>query len=347
MVKLFSEFQIKGVKIPNRVVMPPMCQYVAEENGKVNNWHLVHYGTRAVGKVGLIILEATAVEPRGRITDRDLGIWNDEQINGLKDIVDFGHQQGSIMGIQLAHAGRKSEISNEESVIGPSPIPYDDSYVIPREMTKEDIKQVVQAFADAAARADQAGFDLIELHGAHGYLIHEFLSPLSNRRTDEYGSIRENRTRFLKEIIESVKKVWPEHKPIVLRISATDFVEGGIDLQEMIGIIKKIKGWGVDLIDVSAAGLVPINVDARPGYLVKFAEQIKHYVGIPTITVGLISEPEMAEEIIHNDRADLVEIGRELLRNPYWTLEAAKKLGYDLDWPQPYLRAKNRLPYSR
>jgi len=347
MATLFTEMKMKDVMIPNRMMMSPMCQYSANSDGMVNDWHRIHYGARAVGKVGLIMVEATGVEARGRITEHDLGIWNEAHIAGLKEIVDFGHKQGSVMGIQLAHAGRKSEISDKNSIIGPSPISYDDTYTIPREMTKEDIHEVVQSFAAAASRADEAGFDIIELHGAHGYLIHSFLSPLSNHRTDEYGGTRENRLRFLKEIIEAVKKQWPDNKPIFLRISATDFTEGGIVIQETIEMIKYIKAWGIDVIDVSAGGLVPISVDAKPGYLVKYAEQIKQQVGISTVTVGLISEPEMAEEIIYNERADLVALGRELLRNPYWPLQAAEKLGYDIEWAKQYLRAKHKLPYSR
>ncbi len=327
--------------------MAPMCQYTAASDGLVTDWHRIHYGARAVGKVGLILLEATGVEPRGRISEKDLGIWDDNQLHGLKQIVDFGHEQGSVMGIQLAHAGRKSDVSDKASIIGPSPVPYDNTYTIPREMTKREIDEVIQSFATAAKRADEAGFDIVELHGAHGYLIHSFLSPLSNHRTDEYGETRENRLRLLKEIIEAVRRVWPVNKPIFLRISASDFTEGGIDLEETIEMMKYVKEWGIDVIDVSIGGLVPINVDARPGYLVKFAEQIKQQVGIPTVTAGLISEPEMAEEIIHNDRADFVALGRELLRNPQWPLHAAERLGYDIDWAKQYLRAKHKLPYSR
>ncbi|MFV9510090.1 NADPH dehydrogenase NamA [Tepidibacillus sp. LV47] len=340
MSKLFQSTQLKEIMIPNRIVMSPMCQYVAKQDGKVTDWHKVHYGARAVGKVGLIIVEATAVEARGRITDQDLGIWNDDQIPGLKEIVDFAHKQGSVIGIQLAHAGRKAEISDRESVIAPSPIPFDQGFVIPKKMTEKEIEEVVQAFADAARRADQAGFDIIELHGAHGYLIHEFLSPLSNQRNDAYGGSREGRLKFLQEIVKAVKKVWPSHKPILLRVSATDYADGGIDLQEMIEMLKIVKTWGIDVIDVSSGGLVPARIEVGAGYQVKFAERIKEEVGIPTITVGLITEPELAEEILFNDRADFVALGRELLRDPYWPLHAAKKLNVDIEWPKPYERAK-------
>ncbi len=341
MAKLFTPFTIKEVTIPNRIMMSPMCMYQAESDGKVNEWHKVHYGTRSVGKVGLNMLEATAVEPRGRITDQDLGIWEDVQIAGLKEIVNFGHQHGSIMAIQLAHAGRKAEVSDQTTIIAPSPIPFLQEKTIPKEMSVEMIKEVVYAFADAAKRADQAGFDIIELHGAHGYLIHQFLSPLSNQRTDEYGGTREGRVQFLKEIVEAVKKVWPNHKPIFLRVSATDYHPEGIDIKEMIEILKLVKSWGgIDVIDVSSGGTVPVAPPFAPGYQVKFAEEIKKQVGIPTVTVGLITEPEMAEEIVWNDRADLVALGRELLRNPYWMFQAANKLKVELSWPTPYLRGR-------
>ncbi|WP_339064069.1 NADPH dehydrogenase NamA [Tepidibacillus marianensis] len=340
MAILFHPTKLKDITIPNRIVMPPMCQYMAEKDGKATNWHKVHYGSRAVGQSGFIILEATAVEARGRITDHDLGLWNDGQTQSLKEIVDFGHAQGSVMGIQLAHAGRKAEIKDTESVIAPSAIPFDERWVTPKEMTEKEIKEVIQAFADAARRADEAGFDLIELHGAHGYMIHEFLSPLSNQRKDEYGESREGRVKFLQETLQAVKAVWPSHKIISLRVSATDYAEDGIDLQEIIEILKLIKGSGVDVIHVSSGGLVPAKINIGIGYQVKFAERIKVEVGLPVIAVGLISEPELVEEILFNERADFVALGRELLRDPYWPLHAAKKLNHDLKWPTPYERAK-------
>jgi len=340
MATLFQPTNIKNLSISNRIVMPPMCQYVAQEDGKVLDFHKVHYGARAVGKVGLIILEATAVEARGRITNQDLGIWHDDHISGLKEIVDFGHTQGSVMGIQLAHAGRKAEIKETETVIAPSAISFDEEWVTPRELTNKEVKEVVQSFVDAAIRADKAGFDLIELHGAHGYLIHEFLSPLSNKRKDEYGGTREGRVRFLKEILQSIKAVWPSHKAVSLRVSATDYAEEGVDLEEIVEILKLVKDSGIDVVHVSSGGLVPAKIKIGVGYQLKFAERIKEEVGLPVIAVGLINEAEMAEEILFNNRADFVALGRELLRDPYWPLHAAKKLNTDIAWPAPYERAK-------
>lgn len=340
MAKLFSPIQLRGITIPNRIVMSPMCQYTANEDGIANDWHFVHYGSRAIGKVGLIIVEATGVEPRGRITDNDLGIWDDGQIEGLKKIVDFGHQQGSVMGIQLAHAGRKSVVADQESVIAPSPIAFDENSVVPKEMTEETILEVVKVFASAARRANEAGFDLIEIHGAHGYLINQFLSPITNKRTDSFGGSKEGRTRFLYEIIKAVREEWPNDKPISLRVSATEYVEGGIDVTEMIEILKPIKELGVDVIDVSSGGLVLVPINFGPGYQVKFSDQVHKALDIPTMTVGLISKPELAEEIVFNDRADFVALGRELLRDPQWPLHAASSLNHDLAWPKPYSRGK-------
>lgn len=340
MTKLFSQFKIKNITIPNRVVLPPMCQYTAKEDGKVTDWHIVHYGARAIGKVGLIIVEATGVEPRGRITDNDLGIWSNEHVEGLKRLVDFGHEQGSIMAIQLAHAGRKATITKQDTVIAPSAIPFDEESVTPREMTEADIIEVINAFAMGARRANVAGFDLIEIHGAHGYLINQFLSPVTNKRTDSYGVTREGRTRFLKEIILAIKQEWPEEKPILLRVSATEYIENGINVNEMIEILKQAKEWGVDIIDVSSGGLLPININLGVGYQIKLSEKIREEVGLPTITVGLITEPELAEEIIFNERADFVALGRELLRNPHWPLQAATKLNHDIEWSKPYQRSK-------
>jgi len=340
MAKIFSASTIKNVTIPNRIVMPPMCQYTASEDGKVSEWHKVHYGARAIGKVGLIILEATAVEPRGRITDNDLGIWENGQISGLQELVEFGHRQGSVMAIQLGHAGRKSMITDQATVIAPSAIPFDEKSITPVEMTKETIGEVVQAFRDAARRADQAGFDLLEIHGAHGYLIHEFLSPISNQRVDEYGGTRLGRVRLLQEIVQAIQKEWPKEKPLILRISATDYLAEGIDVKEMVEILKIVKEEGIDLIHVSSGGLVPAKINLGPGYQIRLSEIIKQEVGLPTIAVGLITEPELAEEILQNERADYVAIGRELLSDPHWVLKAAKKLGSELEWPLPYARAK-------
>ncbi len=323
----------------NRIVMAPMCMVAADDKGYANDWHTIHYGTRAIGGTGLIILEATAVESRGRIKSGDLGIWDDSHIEGLKKIVENSKALGAKIGIQLAHAGRKCEVKSEK-IIAPSPIAFDDKYPTPQEMTKDDIKVVVNSFKEGARRADETGFDVIEIHGAHGYLINEFLSPLTNKREDEYGGNLENRTRFLKEILMEIKTVWPENKPIILRVSAEDYVKGGNHPEDLVDIINLVKNYGIDMVNVSSGAVVPANIDVYPGYQVTFAEIIKKGTGLPVIAGGLITEPEMAEEILKNNRADFIFLGRELLRNPYWPLKAAKKLNQDIEWPRPYRRAK-------
>lgn len=339
MAKLFESIKIKDMELKNRIVMPPMCMYSTDDNGHANDWHYIHYATRAIGGTGLIIVEATAVEKRGRISDRDLGIWDDSHVEGLSKIVGLSKKYGAKIAIQLAHAGRKCEVETE-NIIAPSPIAYNEKYKTPIEMTKEDIKTVIKAFKEGARRALSAGFDAIEIHAAHGYLINEFLSPLSNKRNDEYGGSLENRTRFLKEIIREVRKVWPENKPLIVRVSAEDYVEEGNHPEDLAEMINLVKEEGVDLIDVSSGAVVPAPIKAYPGYQVKFAEVIKDKTGLPVIAGGLISEPEMAEEIIANNRADLVFLGRELLRNPYWPLQAAKKLRHNIDWPVQYERSR-------
>src|SRR5690606_1154731 len=264
---IFEPYTHKNVTLPNRIVMSPMCMYSATPNGEVSDWHIVHYGTRAVGRVGLILLEATAVESRGRISDRDLGIWGDHHVEGLKKLVDFAHGQGVKIGIQLAHAGRKAVL--DEPIIAPSAIPFDDRSKMPQEMSKTQIDEVIRAFREAARRADAAGFDVVEIHAAHGYLLHEFLSPLSNRREDEYGGSLTNRFRMLKEVVRSVREVWPEERPLYVRISAVDYAEGGLTLEDSVEIARLLKEEGVDLIDVSSGGLLP-NPPGRvyPGYQV-------------------------------------------------------------------------------
>lgn len=339
MAKLFESIKIKDMELKNRIVMPPMCMYSTDDNGHANDWHYIHYATRAIGGTGLIIVEATAVEKRGRISNRDLGIWDDSHVEGLSKIVGLSKKYGAKIAIQLAHAGRKCEVE-AENIIAPSPIAYNEKYKTPIEMTKEDIKTVIKAFKEGARRALSAGFDAIEIHAAHGYLINEFLSPLSNKRNDEYGGSLENRTRFLKEIIREVRRVWPENKPLIVRVSAEDYVEGGNHPEDLAEMINLVKEEGVDLIDVSSGAVVPAPIKAYPGYQVKFAEVIKDKTGLPVIAGGLISEPEMAEEIIANNRADLVFLGRELLRNPYWPLQAAKKLRHNIDWPVQYERSR-------
>lgn len=339
MAKIFESIRIKDIEFKNRIVMPPMCMYSSDDSGYANDWHFIHYATRAIGGTGLIIVEATGVERRGRISDRDLGIWDDSHIVGLAKIVTLCKKYGARVGIQLGHAGRKCEVESEE-IIAPSPIAYSSRYKVPRKMTKEDIDDVINAFKEGARRADEAGFDLIEIHAAHGYLINEFLSPLSNKRADEYGGSLENRARFLKEILREVRKVWPENKLICVRVSAEDYVEEGNHPEDLANILNLVKDEGVDLVNVSSGAVVPAMIKAFPGYQVKFAEVIKRETNLPVIAGGLISEAEMAEEIVANNRADMVFLGRELLRNPYWPLEAAKKLNHEIDWPLQYERSK-------
>lgn len=339
MTKLFSNIKIKNLELKNRIVMAPMCMVTSDDEGYAKDWHVIHYGSRAIGGTGLIILEATAVESRGRIKNGDLGIWNDSHIEGLAKIVETSKSLGAKVGIQLAHAGRKCEVKSEK-IIAPSPLAFDSSYPTPAEMTEEDIRVVINTFKDGARRADEAGFDVIEIHGAHGYLINEFLSPLTNKREDKYGGNLENRTRFLKDIIREIKTVWPDNKPIILRVSAEEYVENGNHPEDLVDIINLVKDEGIDIINVSSGGVVPANIDAYPGYQIPFAEVIKEGTGLPVIAGGLITEPDMAEEILKNNRADFIFLGRELLRNPYWPLETANKLNEDIDWPLPYRRAK-------
>lgn len=339
MARLFSPFSFKNVELKNRIVMAPMCMYSADNDGNAADFHYIHYTSRAIGGVGLIILEATGVEGRGRISDKDLGIWKDEHVEGLKRITEGCKRYGAKVGIQLAHAGRKSTVSSE-NCIAPSPIAFSDEYRVPVEMTKDDIKKVINSFRTAATRANQAGFDFIELHAAHGYLINEFLSPLTNNRTDEYGGNLKNRVKFLKEILKEISMVWPKKKPIIVRVSASDYLEGGNTIDSIVDILKEIKEAGIDFVDVSSGGVVNVNPEAFPGYQVKFAEMIKREVKIPVIAGGLITSPLMAEEIIGNERADLIFLGRELLRNPYWPLQASSILEESIKWPKQYERAE-------
>ncbi|OXS53416.1 NADPH dehydrogenase NamA [Rossellomorea vietnamensis] len=333
--KLFEPYKLKNVELKNRIVMAPMCMYSSHhEDGKVENWHRTHYTSRAVGGVGLIILEATAVTPQGRISPQDLGIWNDEQIEGLKELVDLMKEQGAKTGIQLAHAGRKAVL--EGDILAPSALPFNDEMKTPVEMTADDVKETVTAFIKGAERAKKAGFDVIEIHGAHGYLINEFLSPLSNKRTDEYGGSAENRYRFLREIIDGIQQVWDG--PLLVRVSAKDYNDEGLDVEDYVVFAQWMKEQGVDLIDVSSGALVPARIPVFPGYQVKLAETIKNGADIDTGAVGLITTGIQAEEILQNERADLVLLARELLRDPYWPRTAAKELGVEIEAPKQYER---------
>lgn len=333
--KLFTPYTIKNVTLKNRIVMSPMCMYSSpNKDGKIADWHRIHYATRAVGGVGLIVVEATAVLPEGRISYRDLGIWNDEHVTGLKEITDLIHQNGAKAAIQLAHAGRKAEL--DEPIYAPSAIPFPGMQA-PVEADGDYIQKVVGAFKDAARRAKEAGFDIIELHGAHGYLINQFLSPLANHRQDQYGSSADGRYRLLGEIIETVKTVWDG--PIFVRVSANEYDENGNTLDQYIEYARIMKTQGVDLIDCSSGAVVPAKINVFPGYQVDLSDQIRSQAGIATGAVGLITKTAQAEEILGNERADLIFLGRELLRNPYWALNAAKELGAEIDRPQQYGRA--------
>ncbi|MDF2597055.1 MAG: dehydrogenase NamA [Eubacterium sp.] len=336
-MKLFQEYEMKGLRIKNRVVMPPMCMYKATSNGIANEFHYTHYSTRAIGGVGLIIFESTAVSPEGRITGNDLGIWDDEHIHGLKKIVDACKAYGAKTALQINHAGRKSTVETCD-ILAPNAIRFSEDYRVPTELTVEQIKKLVLDFKKAAQRANEAGFDALEIHGAHGYLIHQFLSPLTNTRTDQYGGSLKNRIRFLKEVLEVVKAVWPDEKPVLLRVSASDYEQDGIDASQMVQIIHEIRDY-IDIAHVSSGGLLPSKVNAYPGYQVPFSEKIRNECSIPTIAVGLIKEADLAEEILSNQRADLVALGRELLRNPYWVFNTAAKNNDDGYIPSSYKNA--------
>lgn len=333
--KLFSPYTIQDVTFKNRIVMSPMCMYSCpDEDGAVNDWHLTHYTSRAVGGVGLVILEASAITEQGRISKQDLGIWDDNQIPGLKKLVDLNHKNESKIGIQLGHAGRKAIVDGP--ILAPSAIPFKDDMKTPEEMSQETIKETIDDFKNAAARAKKAGFDMIELHGAHGYLVSEFLSPLSNKRKDEYGGSRENRYRFLEEVIEAVKEVW--EGPISVRVSANDYREDGNTPDDHVYFAKRMKEQGIDLVDCSSGGVAPAKINPYPGYQVNYADQIRNEAGIATGAVGLITTPLHAEEILQNNRADLIILARELLRDPYWPLRAASALNEEIKPPKQYER---------
>ncbi len=336
---LFSPLLLRGLTLKNRIVMPPMCMYSAGRDGLANEWHFTHYMSRAVGQVGLIIMEATGIEDGGRITENDLGLWNDIQAEGLKRITDVVHSQEGKVAIQLGHAGRKSEVPYLEPV-APSALPFNAEYRLPQSLTLSDIHRIVDSFRLAAVRAVKAGFDAIEIHAAHGYLINQFLSPLTNRREDEYGGTVQNRVRILSEVVEAVRGELPSAMPLGVRVSAYEYEPEG-NSPEMVGeMLKTIQGKGIDLVHVSSGGVTPAAPRAYPGYQIGFAATIKEKTGLPVIGGGLVTEPVQAEQIVKAG-IDLVFLGRELLRNPYWPLMAAKTLGEDIPWPKPYLRAKS------
>ncbi len=336
---LFTPLQLRGVTARNRLWISPMCQYsVFAEDGVATDWHLVHLGSRAVGGAGLIIVEATAVEPRGRISRQDLGLWDDRQIEGLARCARFMADHGAVPAIQLAHAGRKAD---DPDAIAPSALPFSEQSAVPRAMDAADLAAVVTAFRDAARRAAVAGFQAVEIHAAHGYLLHEFLSPISNRRTDAYGGSFENRIRLLLEVTAAVRDAWPERLPLFVRISATDWVPGPAwDIEQSVALAARLKAAGVDLIDCSSGGLTPAQqIPLAPGYQVPFAARIRREAGIATGAVGLISEARHAQEIVQTGQADAVLIGRQSLRDPYFPLRAARELGQEIDVPFQYRRA--------
>lgn len=330
---LFEPIKLKNYTIKNRVVMPPMCMYSSDDEGHIKDFHIVHYGSRAFGGVGLIIQEATAVSKDGRISKEDLGIWSDDHVEGLKKVVDIIKSQGSIPGIQINHAGRKSKT---EDPMGPSAISYGGDYQTPREMTLKDIERVINDFKQAARRAHEAGYDLLEIHGAHGYLIFEFLSPLSNQRSDRYkdGKV------FLRDIVEAINEEWPKDKILALRISAYEYIEGGVTPESISDAINYVKDLGIDIIDVSSGGNVLVKIPAYPGYQIGLAKKVKVLTGLPVMGGGLITDLRMAEHAISSNQVDMVYLGRVLLREPYIVINDAKEVGFEINYPFQYSRGK-------
>jgi 2,4-dienoyl-CoA reductase-like NADH-dependent reductase (Old Yellow Enzyme family) len=356
MPQLFEPLKLRGLTLKNRIAVSPMCMY-SSQDGFANDWHLVHLGGRACGGAALVMTEAAAVEPEGRISPDDLGIWNDDHIEFLKRITTFIKSQDAAPGIQLAHAGRKASTYSPHvraqkdyipegqggwKPVAPSPIPFDATATVPSELTTDGIQRVVHKFVEATGRALEAGFEVVEIHSAHGYLLNEFLSPISNHRRDSYGGSFENRTRLIREIVSAIRKIWPGDKPLFLRISSTDWMEpDGWTIEQSVELARMVKGLGIDLIDCSSGGLVPdAKVRAAPGYQVPFAEKIRREAGITSGAVGLITSAEQAGLIIRNGQADLVLLARQLLRDPYFPLHAATELHVDVPWPKQYKRAK-------
>jgi 2,4-dienoyl-CoA reductase-like NADH-dependent reductase (Old Yellow Enzyme family) len=351
---LFSPLALRSVTLRNRIAVSPMCQYSATD-GRATDWHLVHLGARAVGGAGLVLAEATAVEARGRISPADLGLWDDAQIEPLARVVRFVESQGAASGVQLAHAGRKASVrapwdaggaplapgEGGWTIVAPSAVPFADGYATPHALEAAELAGIVRAFAAAARRAAAAGFRTIEVHAAHGYLLHQFLSPLSNRRTDAFGGSFENRTRLVREVVSAVRAQWPDELPLLVRISATDWAEGGWDVEQSVALARVLGTLGVDLVDVSSGGLVAsAKVPAGPGYQTPFAERIRREAGIATGAVGMITAPEQADHVIRSGQADLVLLAREMLRDPHFPLRAARALGHEGPWPTQYLRAR-------
>ncbi|MCK6576616.1 MAG: NADH:flavin oxidoreductase/NADH oxidase [Anaerolineae bacterium] len=350
MTHLFSPFTLRGVTFRNRIGVSPMCQY-SSTDGFAGEWHLVHLGARAAGGVGLVIVEATAVEARGRITPHDLGIWQDDHLYGLSKIARFIQSQGAAAGIQIAHAGRKAGTARPWEggkpvllhqggwiPVGPGDVPFNDGYYKPHALTADEVQQVCHAFVSAARRVQAAGFDVVEVHAAHGYLLHSFLSPLTNQRTDDYGGSLENRARLLLEIVRAIRAFW--EKPLFVRISATDWVEGGWTVEDSVQLGGLLRDAGVDLVDCSSGGAIPgVQIPTAPGYQVPLAQRVREGAAVATAAVGLITEPAQADAIIKERQADMVLIGRAMLRDPHWAVNAAKALDQPIPFAQPYHRA--------
>lgn len=354
MAHLFETLTIRSLSFRNRIVVSPMCQY-SSIDGLATDWHLVHLGSRAVGGAGLILTEAAAVLPEGRISPDDLGIWNDAQGASLAPLVRFIEAQGCVAGMQLAHAGRKAstdapwrgskplglDSGGWQPIYGPSPLAFSPDHQTPQALDRAGIQEVVSAFRDAAQRALAAGMRVLEIHAAHGYLLHEFLSPLSNRREDEYGGSFENRISMICETASAIRSLWPESLPLFVRLSCTDWLQGGWDLEQSIELARRLKSLGVDLIDCSSGGLLPhVRIPVGPGYQAEFAERIRREADVLTCAVGMITAPQQADHVVRSGQADMVMLARELLRNPYWPLHAARELGQDVAWPAQYERAK-------
>jgi len=353
-MSLFTPLILRGVTFRNRIGISPMCMY-SSENGFANDWHLAHLGARAIGGAGMVMAEATAVVPEGRITPRDLGLWDDAHTEPLARVARFIESQGAVSAIQLAHAGRKAgtywpwsgksgSVPIEEGgweTVGPTPVAFSERLTAPREMTQADIDGVVQAWADATRRSREAGFRVVEIHAAHGYLLHQFLSPLSNDRTDGYGGSYENRTRLVREVTQAVRKEWPDELPLFLRVSASDWVEGGWDIDQTVRLSQELKPMGIDLVDCSSGGAtMTAQIPAEPGYQVPFAAAVRQ-AGVPSAAVGLITDPHQADAIVAEGKADMVLLARASLRDPHWPHRAAKALGVHIPWPDQYDRARD------
>lgn len=353
---LFDPFVLRGVTFANRVFVSPMCQYSCSD-GLANDWHLVHLGARAVGGAALVMTEATAVMPEGRISPQDLGLWSDAHAAALAPSIRFIRQQGRVAGMQLAHAGRKASTrrpwEGQGAVmpeaggwqpVGPDTHRFADNYPVPRPLDAYGLRQVVDAFRQAAQRSRDLGVEVVEVHAAHGYLLHEFMSPLSNTRTDAYGGSFDNRIRLTLEVVDAVRAVWPDRLPMFVRISATDWTDGGWDVEQSVELARRLRERGVDLVDCSSGGNVPhVQIPLAPGYQVPFAERIRREAGVATGAVGLITTATQADAIVREERADAVLLARQLLRDPYWPLGAAHELGVPVEWPAQYLRAAPRV----